>query len=119
MNNKDQIYVGRKVYIKPSEFQRPKYSDDYVATEVIWVGNKKFKVKDDVRPNISYYLHNLKEVISKMNPSFILLSLPGDTGEDFDKKENLIITIRRHFNSRAVQQESEEILEKIVKLLGL
>jgi len=114
--NSDEIYVGRKVYIKPGEYQRPKYSDDFVPTEITWVGRKNFKVRDSVKPDSKYHIHNLKECIGRINNNIILLELPRE--EDL-RKNKLIIKVRKYFNSRAIQEESEENLEKVIELLGL
>lgn len=114
-----EIYVGRKVFLKPSEFHKHKYGDaDLVPLEVATVGLKRFTLKDPVRSYVEYHIHNLKEC-AKVNGCTVLLSEPGEEEENFARREKLIISIRRHFNSRAVYNESEETLEKIIDILKL
>lgn len=116
----DDIFVGRKVYIKTSEYSREDYGgQEYVETEVSWVGNRVFKVKNDRNKYVTYNLHTMYEAIRKVNRCQIVLNLPGEKEVSFERKKKLLIKVRAYFNSRAALEESEENLEKVIELLKL
>lgn len=118
--NKDEIFVGRKVYLKPSEYHLEDYGgQELVETEVSWVGNNRFKVKGDRNDIVSYNLHNLLEYKRRVNSCQILLAPPGEEDIAFERKQKLLIKIRKHFNSRAAFNEEESTLEKVIELLKL
>ena len=116
----DNIYVGRKVYIKTSDATRASYGDkEYVETEVSWVGNRTFKVRNDRHEYVRYSLITLEEVDKKVNNCQIVFNLPGEEELNFERKKKLLIRVRSYFNSRAALEESEENLEKVIELLKL
>lgn len=113
----EDIFVGRKVWIKPNPLHAEKYEGDYIETEVTEVGLKLFSVKDDIRPRVKYHIKTLEEATHYHRKAYILLSIDGV--EDFDRREQLIIKIRKYFNSRMVYNESEENLNNVIELLQL
>jgi hypothetical protein len=114
----DELFEGRKVFIKPADFHLEKYPSELVATEIDWIGLKRFTVVDTYRKNVEYHIHNLTEC-GVANNNVILLKEPGEEEENFARKEKLIITIRRYFNSRAIYNETEANLEKVIDILNL
>lgn len=114
---KEELFVGKKVWLKPSALYRDLYDKDYVETEIAHIGLKLITLKDDIRPRVKYRLSNLKESTSSPHKGCILLSMDGV--EDFDRKEQLIIRVRKHFNSRTIYNESEENILKVIELLKL
>lgn len=113
-----ELFVGRKVWLKPNPLYRDLYAEPYTETKVSYVGTTRFKVEDSVRPSyITYSIRTMKECTDNKYKGEILLSIDGL--EDFDRKEQLIIRVRRYFNSRAVYNESEDNLNKVIKLLNL
>lgn len=114
---KDELFVGRKVWIKPNPLYKEDYPNGYVETVVTNIGTKLFQVKDDIRPRTKYRIKGLEEATVYHRKGYILLDIEGQ--EDFDRKEQLIIKVRKHFNSRLVYNESEETIQKVISLLGL
>ena len=112
-----EIFVGRKVWIKPAKLYSEQYKKDYIETTITKVGLSVFQVEDAVRPKCNkYHIGTLEEVTPSLNKNKILLDMQ-DGG--FDRLEQRIIKIRKHFNSRAVYGETEEDLDKIINLLQL
>lgn len=118
--NREGIYVGQKVWIKPNPLDRGLYPDgtDYWPTEITYVGAKLFRVKELVRADrTNYLIESLTENNKTNYQAEILLSLDGVL--EFDRKEQLIIKIRKHFNSRDVYQEEDDKLRQIIEILEL
>lgn len=93
------------------------YEEDYIPVEVTVVGTKRFQVNDPVRPRVKYNIKTMEEATVYYNKSLILFSIDGLA--DFDRLEQLIIKVRKYFNSRAVYNETEENLNKVIEILDL
>lgn len=112
-----KLFVGKEVWLKPNPLHRELYGEDYVKTKIRSIGTKNFTIEDDERPNAFYRIVTMKEVTEYSRKAEILLSIDGL--DNFDKKEQLIIRVRRYFNSGIVYNCSEEDLNKVIEILHL
>ena len=114
----NDLFVGKKVWLRPNPLYRDRYPNDLVETTISKVGLTCFWIDDPIRPPyVKYHIKTLKEAYSDNYKGEILLSIDGI--EEFDKKEQLIIKIRKYFNSRAVYNEENEKLKQIIDILQL
>ena len=112
------LFVGKRVWLKPNPLYVDKYLEGYFETTITKIGTSCFFVNDPNRPAyVKYHIKTLKEV--NVTPYKGEIILDKDGAEEFDKKEQLIIKIRRFFNSRAAYNEDNEKLKNIISLLKL
>lgn len=113
-----EIFVGRKVWLKPNPKYRDLYTDDYFETEVTVVGLELFGIKDpNRRSSLVYRINTMKENSTSPTKGEVFLSIDGV--EDFERIEQKLIKIRRYFNSRLCYNELESNLDEIIRLLNL
>jgi hypothetical protein len=114
----NDIFLGRKVWLRPNPLYREKYTEDLVETYVSLIGTVNFNVADTTRGvHLRYNIKTLKEVNNTNYKGEIVLNKDGDL--EFDKKEQLIIKVRKYFNSRAVYNEDNEKIRQVIELLNL
>jgi hypothetical protein len=112
----NELFVGRKVWLKPNPLIKHLYPDPYFETEITYVGLKLFQIRDPNKADyVNYRIKNLTENVKTPQKGVVLLSIDGL--EDFDRREQKIIRVRKYFNSRAVYNETESNLDAIIDIL--
>lgn len=112
------LFVGKKVWLKPNPLYVDKYPSEYYETKITRVGLSIFEIVDPIRPkNTKYHKKTLREVNQTQYKGEIVLDMEGV--EEFDRKEQLIIKIRKYFNSRYVYNEDSERLKEVIEILKL
>lgn len=110
--------VGDTVWLQPNPLYEDKYPEGYFETEITYLGRTKFKVRDPNRSSyVSYNVVSLKENEGGSRyKGIVFLEKPNPKKTPH---EQMIIEIRKHFNSRNIYEEPVENLEKIMEILGL
>lgn len=113
-----ELFVGRKVWLKPNPLIRDQYLSDYVETEITYVGTSRFKIKDENKADyVTYRISDMKEHNVTPTKGEVLLSIDGV--DDFERREQKMFKIRRYMNSRKAYNTTEENLDQIIALLKL